>query len=124
MAIHAKSAGRMVGNEDGAPVLGAGFRSKVNDSRLVFSGFDQAWLGNWRDWSSIGLAFAIVGLELGYILAYRSQWNISLGPLVANVAVAVLLLPVGLILFREKLSPLNALGVGVCLVGLMMVTSR
>ena len=29
-------------------------------------------------WTSFALGFAVVGLEVGYLLAYRSGWNISI----------------------------------------------
>src|SRR5713226_5766297 len=37
------------------------------------------------NWASFALAFAIIGLELGFLLAYRAGWNISLGAIVSNV---------------------------------------
>lgn len=73
------------------------------------------------NWASFALAFAIVGLELGFLLAYRAGWNISLGAIVSNVAVALVLLPLGVLCFREKLSPVNVIGIVVCIVGLVMV---
>jgi multidrug transporter EmrE-like cation transporter len=60
-------------------------------------------------------------LELGFLLAYRAGWNISLAGLVSNTTVAMLLLPVGLVLFRERLSGINAVGVVVALLGLVLM---
>ncbi len=73
------------------------------------------------NWASIALAFTLVGLELGFLLAYRAGWNISLAGLVSNTTVAMLLLPVGLILFRERLSGVNAVGVVIALLGLVLM---
>jgi drug/metabolite transporter (DMT)-like permease len=73
------------------------------------------------NWTSIGLAISIVGLEVGYILAYRAGWNVSFGAVVANVAVALLLIPVGLIFFKEKIAPVNYVGIIICILGLIMV---
>lgn len=73
------------------------------------------------NWASVGLGAAIVGLELGFLLAYRLGWNISLAGLVSNVAVALILIPIGLGLFREQLTPMNWAGLAVCLVGLVLV---
>jgi hypothetical protein len=42
------------------------------------------------NWVSIALGIAIVGVEVGYLLAYRAGWQISLGAIVSNVAVAVI----------------------------------
>lgn len=73
------------------------------------------------NWASVGLGLAIVGLEMGFLLAYRAGWKISLAQLAANTLVAVILIPVGLALFREKLSPLNLAGIVICLIGLVIV---
>ncbi|MBN1438806.1 MAG: EamA family transporter [Anaerolineales bacterium] len=76
------------------------------------------------NWASIGLGLAVVGLELGFLAAYRAGWPISLAGLVANVLVGMLLLPVGLILLREKVSWINLLGIAVCLIGIVLVNFK
>ena len=75
-------------------------------------------------WVNVAVGFAIVGLELGFILAYRAGWSISLAGIVSASAVAVILLPVGLLAFKERISPINLLGVAVCICGLVMVNIR
>ena len=72
-------------------------------------------------WVNIALGLAIVGLELGFILAYRAGWNISLAGIVSASAVAIILLPVGLLAFKERISPINVLGVALCIGGLVLV---
>lgn len=67
------------------------------------------------------LAFAIVGLEAGFLLAYRAGWRINMASLVSNTTVAVILVGVGLTWFRERPSALNMLGILVCVLGLIMV---
>jgi drug/metabolite transporter (DMT)-like permease len=72
-------------------------------------------------WANVGVGLAIVGLELGFILAYRAGWNISLAGIVSATAVAIILLPIGFLIFKERISPLNLLGVGLCIGGLLLV---
>lgn len=76
------------------------------------------------NWTSIGLGVSIVFLELGFLLAYRAGWNISLAGLVANTTVALILLPVGVAFFKEKLSPINLLGILVAVIGLFMINKK
>ena len=76
------------------------------------------------NWTSFGLAFAIVGLEGGFLWAYRAGWTISLGALASNVAVAVLLLPIGLLLFKEKPTMINIIGIAISILGLIMINQR
>jgi len=73
------------------------------------------------NWASFGLAFAIVGLEVGFLLAYRAGWNISIAAIFVNAAGTLLLVPIGLLFFKERLSPVNLLGILVCIIGLIMV---
>lgn len=73
------------------------------------------------NWASFALGLAIVGLEVGFLLAYRSGWKVSLAGVFSNVSAALLLIPTGVWLFRERPSWVNGLGVVVCLLGLAMV---
>ncbi len=73
------------------------------------------------NWASLALAVAIVGLEVGFLLAYRAGWDVSLAGVATNVAGALILLPVGIAFFKERPSLLNLAGVVLCLLGLWMV---
>lgn len=73
------------------------------------------------NWTSFALGFAIVGLELGYLLAYRAGWNISVGSLVANIALALLLIPIGVIMYKETFEVSKILGVIFCIIGLIII---
>ena len=76
------------------------------------------------NWTAIALAFAIVGLDLGFLFLYRSGFAVSLGALVTQSAAAMLLLVIGVAVFREKLSAANAVGLVLCLAGLWLVNRR
>jgi drug/metabolite transporter (DMT)-like permease len=76
------------------------------------------------NWTAAALGIAIIGLELGFLLAYRAGWNVSTAAMVANVAVAVLLVPVGLLLFKEELKPVNWIGVVLCIAGLLCMAKK
>lgn len=76
------------------------------------------------NWVSYVLGISIVGLELGILLAYRFGWQISLLGVVVHIAAALLLLPIGLLLFREKVTSINLLGIALCILGLVLVNFR
>lgn len=73
------------------------------------------------NWTSIALGFAIVGLEFGYLMAYRAGWNISIGSLVANIFLAIILIPIGILLYKEGFEPHKILGVVFCIIGLILI---
>lgn len=76
------------------------------------------------NWTSFALAIAITGLELGFLLAYRAGWNLSLAAIVSNVTVTLMMVPIGLFFFKETLSLVNFIGIVICIVGLVMVTQK
>lgn len=76
------------------------------------------------NWASFAVGLAIVGIEMGFLLAYRAGWNISLAALIANVAVTVVLLPVGLLAFKERISLVQVIGMVLCIAGLVLVNRR
>ena len=73
-------------------------------------------------WASVFRGLAIIAIEVGYLLLYRSGWHVSLGSVFCNTCVFVILLPVGLILFKEKLILTNYLGVLFALAGIYLMT--
>lgn len=76
------------------------------------------------NWASFALGIAIVGLELGFLLAYRAGWNISLAGLLSNATVGLLLIPVGILFFAEKLTFINAAGIMLCFGGLVLMNHK
>ncbi len=76
------------------------------------------------NWTAFALGGVIVGLELGFLLAYRAGWDLSVASLIANTMVALLLIPFGLLLFKEQLSTLNILGIVFAIAGLILVNLR
>ena len=76
------------------------------------------------NWTSVVLGISIVGLEFGYLMAYRSGWNISEGSLVANIILALMLIPVGMLFYKEGFALTKTLGVLFCIVGLLLLNKN
>lgn len=76
------------------------------------------------NWASLILGFAIVGLEFGYIYLYRVGWKISVGSLVANVTLAMVLLIVGVLLYKETITMRQLIGMALCAGGLALVNIK
>lgn len=73
------------------------------------------------NWATIGLAIAIVGIEFGFLLVYRSGWNLGIAAVLVNVIASLILVPVAIFVFKDKISWVNVLGILICLVGLVML---
>lgn len=84
---------------------------------------DKGFLQSLKDlnWTSIALGVSIIGLEFGYLMAYRSGWKISVGSLVANIALALMLIPIGILFFKEGFGVNKILGAILCIIGLTLI---
>jgi len=76
------------------------------------------------NWLQLALAGSVIMVELGYLLMYRFGWNLSTGNLVTGVVVNSILLLIGVSLLGEKMSPYNAVGVGLCILGVALISHR
>jgi len=75
-------------------------------------------------WQSAALGLAIIALELGFLLAYRAGWNVSTAALYSNAAVALLLLPVGVLAFGEGLDTRKVAGLVCAFIGLVLLSAK
>ena len=73
------------------------------------------------NWATFLLAFSLVGLEVGFLLVYRSGWQIGLAAVLVNVVASLILVPLAIFVFKDKLSPVNLIGILVCLAGLVLL---
>lgn len=76
------------------------------------------------NWASYVLGIAIVGLEMGFLLVYRSGWAVSVAGVFSNVIVALLLIPIGLYFFKDKIDVSTVSGVVLCLIGLYLINRK
>lgn len=73
------------------------------------------------NWASFLLAIAIVGIEFGFLLVYRSGWDLGIAAVLTNVVASLILVPVAIFIFKDKLNCVNIVGIFVCLAGLVML---
>lgn len=73
------------------------------------------------NWAPFVFGIVLVGLEVGFIYAYRAGWPVSTAQIVQSAFLAVILLFVGFALYREALTARKILGMAVCLAGLYII---
>lgn len=76
------------------------------------------------NWAPVVLGVVIIGLEVGFIYAFRAGWQIGTAQIVTSAMVAVLLLFVGWLLYHEALTWNKLLGIAVCVAGLVLINLR
>ncbi|MBQ3265122.1 MAG: EamA family transporter [Ruminococcus sp.] len=76
------------------------------------------------NWAPFVLGLVIVGLEVGFIYAYKAGWTVSTAALVQGVALAVILIFVGWLLYKEAITWNKLVGIAICIVGLFFINHR
>lgn len=76
------------------------------------------------NWAPFLLGVSIVGLEVGFILAYKAGWQMSILQVVQGIILAIILLFIGFIFFKEGITWNKIAGVVVCLAGLTLINFR
>ncbi len=73
------------------------------------------------NWAPFVLGIVIVGLEVGFIYAYKAGWSVSTASVVQSSFLAVALAAVGFLLYHEPITWNKVLGIIICLVGLVFI---
>ena len=76
------------------------------------------------NWVSFVLGLVIIGLEAGWIYAYKAGWQVSTGFIVQSAFLSSMLLFVGYFLYHESLSWNKVLGVAICMIGLIFINYK
>lgn len=76
------------------------------------------------NWAPVVLGIVIVGLEVGFIYAFRVGWQVSMTQIVSSAVVAVILIFVGYLLYHEAITWNKIAGIIVCLAGLVLINYR
>lgn len=73
------------------------------------------------NWSSFALGLAIVGLEAGFMWMYKVGWGISTAQIVQSAFLAIVLVIVGLLLYKEAITLTKVAGIAICMFGLFLL---
>jgi uncharacterized membrane protein len=76
------------------------------------------------NWAAFTLGISVVLMELGYILVYKAGWDINIASLICNASLAMILIVLGAIFYKESLSVRQLLGVLLCLTGLVLIVYK
>jgi drug/metabolite transporter (DMT)-like permease len=70
----------------------------------------------------LGVSVALI--EVGFLYVYRVGWNVSTASITMSVTVTLLLIPIGVLAFKEHLTVRNIFGLLFCLLGLVLVAKK
>lgn len=91
-----------------------------------FYATEKSFVGSFKEsnWAVYVVGIGAAFIEIGFLLAYRFGWDISQANVIANIGMAVLLIPIGIVLFKEKISITQAVGIVLCMIGLILVARK
>jgi len=70
------------------------------------------------------LAIPIIGIELGYLLLYRAGGKLSYSSALVSSMVTILLVIIGMILFKEKINIKKIAGILLCMSGIVLLNMK
>jgi len=73
---------------------------------------------NWTAWV---LGIVLVALEFGFIAMYRAGWKIGIAVQYTNIALACVLVLVGVAIYRETITLRQIIGMAVSALGLILI---
>ncbi len=73
------------------------------------------------NWAPFALGIIVVGLEVGFIYAYKAGWPVSTLSIVQSAFLAVALIVVGALLYHEAITWNKIVGIVFCLLGLAFI---
>lgn len=79
---------------------------------------------NKMNWAALVMGVVIVGLEVGYIYAYKAGWPVSVAQIVQAAILAIILIFVGYFMYNETVTWNKVVGILVCLAGLGLINMK
>ena len=79
---------------------------------------NQGWI------PAVLLGVAAIGIELGFLYAYRTGWRFSTTALSTGSFITIALALIGVLWYKEHLSPLNVVGTVLCALGVVCMNLK
>lgn len=76
------------------------------------------------NFASVLLGAVVVGLEVGWIYAYKAGWQVSVATVVQSSFLALILIFVGYFLYKEAITWNKLVGIAICLIGLLFINLK
>lgn len=76
------------------------------------------------NWVPFVFGLVLVGLEVGFVFAYKAGWQVNTASVVQASIVTIVLIFVGYLVFHEPLAWNMLVGVGICTIGLIFINMK
>jgi len=76
------------------------------------------------NWAPLALGLVVVGLEAGWIYAYKAGWQVSTAQIIQGSILGTILIFVGTMLYKETLTWNKLVGIIICMIGLCFINYK
>ncbi|MBR2548263.1 MAG: EamA family transporter [Eubacterium sp.] len=76
------------------------------------------------NWAPFVMGLTVVGLEAGMIYAYKAGWPVNAASVTQSTILAIVLVFVGYLLFKEPITWNKIAGIAICLAGLALMNYK
>lgn len=73
------------------------------------------------NWASFALGAAILGIEVGFLYAYRAGGNISTTNLISSALAVITLLIIGFLFYHDQITTYKVAGIAMCMAGIFLI---
>ncbi len=73
------------------------------------------------NWAPFILGICIIGLEVGFIYAYKVGWQVSTASIMQSAFLSIILIFIGYMFFKEQITFNKIIGVIICIIGLVFI---
>ena len=73
------------------------------------------------NWAPVVMGLTITAVEISFVFMYKLGWNISIGSTITNIAMAVALVVIGVLFYKEVVTMHQLIGIGLCILGLVIM---
>lgn len=81
--------------------------------------YKKANKGLWK--RAIIFALVNIVLDLGFFLAFKSGWSIGYFNIITNICILILIMLIGILFYKEKITFLNFIGIVIGIIGLSIL---
>jgi drug/metabolite transporter (DMT)-like permease len=85
-------------------------------------GIEVVRIQNWLPVLFLGLSAVVI--ELGFLYAYRTGWKISTTGITTGAFTTIALAIIGVLGFKEEMTLLQVMGIGLCTAGIVFINLK
>jgi len=76
------------------------------------------------NWACVLMGLSITGVEVGFVMIYRSGGELSTASLIVSILIALAMLVVGGVFYGEQLTARKIFGAMLCMAGVVLLSTR